>query len=64
MVNISPAGRGSKMISKCVYIAQYYVRPGLKSNVIPRLGELHVAMAALRAICVSMEKSGIDDAWT
>ena len=38
-------------------------RPDLKSKVVPRLGELHVVMAALRAICVSMENSGIDDAW-
>ena len=47
----------------CVCIAPYYVRPDLKSKVVPRLGELHVAMAALRAIGVSMENSGIDDAW-
>ena len=51
------------MISKCVCIAPYYVRPDLKSKVVPRLGELHVVMAALRAICVSMENAGIDDAW-
>ncbi|KAL5009751.1 hypothetical protein ScPMuIL_012056 [Solemya velum] len=38
-------------------------RADLKCNVIPRLGELHVVMAALRAIGVSMENSGIDDAW-
>ena len=37
-------------------------RPDLKSKVVPRLGELHV-MAALRAIGVSMENAGIDDAW-
>ena len=30
-------------------------RPDLKSNVVPRLGELHVVMAALRAIGVSMD---------
>ena len=63
LVNISPAGRDSKMISKCVCIAPYYIRPDLKSKVIPRIGELYVAMAALRAICVSMENSGNDDAW-
>ena len=39
-------------------------RPDLKDKVVPRLGELHVVMAALRAIGVSMENSGIDDAWT
>ena len=37
--------------------------PDLKSKVVPRLGELHVDMAALRAICVSMENSGIYYAW-
>ena len=37
-------------------------RPDLKSKVVPRLGELHVVMAALRAIGVSMENSGIYDA--
>ena len=51
------------MISKCVCIAPYYVRPDLKSKVGPRFGELYVAMAALRAIGVSMENSGIYDAW-
>ena len=63
LVNISPAGRDSKMISKCVCIAPYYVRPDLKSKVVPRLGELHVVIAALRAIGVYMENSGIYDAW-
>ena len=38
-------------------------RPDLKSNVVPRLGELHVVMAALRAIGGSMENSGIEYAW-
>ena len=38
-------------------------RPDLKSKVVPRLGQLHVVMAALREIGVSMENSGIDDAW-
>ena len=38
-------------------------RPDLKRTVVPRLGELHVVMAALRALGVSMENSGIDDAW-
>ena len=38
-------------------------RTNLKSKVYPRLDELHAAMAALRAIGVSMENSGIDDAW-
>ena len=50
VVNSSPAGRDSKMISTCVCIAPYYVRPDLKSKVVPRLGELHFAMAALRAM--------------
>ena len=58
-----PAGRDSKMISKCVCIAPYYVRPDLKSKVVRRLGELNVAMAALRAIGVPMENSRIYDAW-
>ena len=35
----------------------------MKSKVVLRLGELHVAMAALKAIGASMENSGIDDAW-
>ena len=35
-------------------IAPYYVRHDLKSKVVPWLGELHVAMVALKAICVSM----------
>ena len=34
-------------------------RPELKSTVVPRLGELHTTMAALRALGTS----GIDDAW-
>lgn len=38
-------------------------RPDLKRSVVPRLGELHVVMAALRALGASMENSGIDDAW-
>ncbi|KAK5923956.1 hypothetical protein CgunFtcFv8_000881 [Champsocephalus gunnari] len=38
-------------------------RPDLKQMVVPRLGELHVVMAALRALGASMENSGIDDAW-
>ena len=63
MVNISPEGRDSKMISKCMCIAPYYVRPDLKSKLVPRLGELYVVMAALRAIGVSMENSGMYDAW-
>ena len=55
LVNISPALRDSKMISKCVCVAPYYVRPDLKSKVVPRLGEIHVAMAALRAIWKTLE---------
>ena len=39
------------------------VRPDLKRTVVPRLGELHVVMAALRALGTSIENSGIDDAW-
>ena len=38
-------------------------RPDLKRTVVPRLGELHVVMAALRALGVFIENSGIDDAW-
>ena len=38
-------------------------RPGLKCTVVPRLGKLHVVMAALRALGTSMENYGIDDAW-
>ena len=36
-------------------------RPDLKCTVIPRLGELHVVMAALRALRASIENLGIDD---
>lgn len=38
-------------------------RPDLKGRVLPRLGELHVVMAALRGLGASIENSGIDDAW-
>ena len=38
-------------------------REDLKKTVLPRLGELHTAMAALRALGTSIENSGIDDAW-
>ena len=38
-------------------------RADLKGKVLPSLGELHVVMAALRALGSSIEKSGIDDAW-
>ncbi|KAK5906285.1 hypothetical protein CgunFtcFv8_002167 [Champsocephalus gunnari] len=38
-------------------------RPDLKQMVVPSLGELHVVMAALRALGASMENWGIDDAW-
>ena len=38
-------------------------RPDLKISVVPRLGELHAVMAALRALGASIENSGIDDAW-
>ena len=38
-------------------------RPDLKNKVMPRLGELHVVMCALRALGSSIENSGIDDAW-
>ena len=37
-------------------------RNDLKRTV-PRLGELHTVMAALRALATSIETSGIDDAW-
>ena len=37
-------------------------RPDLKRTVVPRLGELHVTMSALRALGASMENSSIDDA--
>ena len=37
--------------------------PELKGKVVPRLGELHVVMCALRALGSSIENSGIDDAW-
>lgn len=39
-------------------------RPDLKGIIVPRLGELHVVMAALRGLGASIENSGIDDAWT
>jgi hypothetical protein len=38
-------------------------RLDLKGKVLPRLGELHVVMAALRGLGASIENSGIDDAW-
>lgn len=38
-------------------------RPELKRPVVPRLGELQFAMAALRALGASMENSRIDDSW-
>ena len=38
-------------------------RPNLKNEIVPRLGELHTVMAALRALGTSIENSGIDDAW-
>ena len=38
-------------------------RDDLKGTVLPRLGELHAVMAALRALGSSVENSGIDDAW-
>lgn len=38
-------------------------REFLKRTVLPRLGELHTVMAALRALGTSIENSGIDDAW-
>ena len=38
-------------------------RQDLKGKVMPRLGELHVVMCALRALGSSIENSGIDDAW-
>ena len=34
-----------------------------KGAVVPRLGELHTVMAALRAVGTSIVNSGIDDAW-
>ena len=34
-----------------------------KHTVVPRLGELHVVMAALHALGTSIENSDIDDAW-
>lgn len=38
-------------------------RVDLKRKLVPRLGELHAVMAALRALGTSIENSGIDDAW-
>ena len=38
-------------------------RPQLKKMIVPRLGELHAIMAAMRGLCSSIENSGIDDAW-
>jgi len=38
-------------------------RLDLKGKVLPRLGELHFVMCALRALGSSIENSGIDDAW-
>ena len=36
-------------------------RPDLKGKIFPELGELPVAMAALRSLDASIECSGIDD---
>lgn len=38
-------------------------RPQLKKMIVPRLGELHAIMAAMRGLGSSIENSGIDDAW-
>ena len=38
-------------------------RPDKKQATIPRLGELHAVMTALRALGASIDNSGIDDAW-
>ena len=38
-------------------------RPQLKKIIVPRLGELHAIMAAMRGLGSSIENSGIDDAW-
>ena len=38
-------------------------RPDHKRTVVPRLSELRVTMAALRALGASMDHSGIDVAW-
>ncbi len=37
--------------------------PDLQVQFVPRIGELHVVMASLRALGTSIENSGIDDAW-
>ena len=38
-------------------------RPHLKNEILPKLGELHTVMAALRALGTLIENSGIDDTW-
>ena len=38
-------------------------RPHLKKMIVPRLGELHAIMAAMRGLGASIENCGIDDAW-
>ena len=38
-------------------------RPDLQGQFVPRMGELYVVMAGLRALGTSIENSGIDDAW-
>ena len=38
-------------------------KPDLQGQFVPRMGELHVVMVALRALGTSIENSGIDDAW-
>ena len=35
----------------------------LKRTIVPRLGKPHVSMAALRALCDTIENSGSDNAW-
>lgn len=49
------------MYEKVIHLLD--ARPDLKHTVIPRLGELHAVMAALKTLGASIENSGIDDAW-
>lgn len=45
-----------------LYEKVVHARPQLKKMIVPRLGELHAIMAAMRGLGSSIENSGIDDA--
>ena len=57
---ITPITFDMALYEKVIQLVDYM--PYLKDKVMPRLGELHVVMCALRALGSSVENSGIDDA--